>query len=464
VRQRALVGLAFSVPSLSEYNFYEDEIKAMLAELFVDNEKASRELLDTQKQVFYCMNADKDSETIQKDIMPKLTKQSTKFRFGRQIQENEEDKLQDILHPEAEDDAMEQMEKNFERMMDMQKKGADIYFGGFAQMKRYPFFYQLINWFVPFYFEHPALEGVREKFGDNSRISDLLQTGPFCNSDKYSFALSISFVYDNMPDEMKKMLTDNNAMWRDFKPEQNENPAFIRHMYLQDLYRFFRLYPNKECFKNPFVLEKGSGVGFFMHQSAFYYGMELDDCKLELSKFLFKQGRYEELRYFMSYYPDEPYKSEYARLEGLLLFKEEKYREASDKLKEVSDKFPDDEYMHRCLARSCFYNFDYDDSVAQYDLLLKIAPDNIGYALNGAIACLKEAVHTYIYDTAYYDEEFFDELEEEDRVRNAEYCDTMDSYEESIKTDFDYDPDDDAETRIAKKREARYAKAHKNLD
>lgn len=35
-------------------------------------------------------------------------------------------------------------------MMDMREKGVDIYFSGFSQMKRFPFFSSLVNWFVPF--------------------------------------------------------------------------------------------------------------------------------------------------------------------------------------------------------------------------------------------------------------------------------------------------------------------------
>ena len=64
--------------------------------------------------------------------------------------------MEDILHPGASEERMEKLEATYRRMMDMQKQGADIYFGGFSQMKRFPFFYDISNWLVPFYIQHPT--------------------------------------------------------------------------------------------------------------------------------------------------------------------------------------------------------------------------------------------------------------------------------------------------------------------
>ena len=72
--------------------------------------------------------------------------------------ETEEQKLQDILNPDAEERAMEDLEKSYMRMMDMQQKGVDVYFGGFSQMKRFPFFNRASNWFVPYYPRTPRTE------------------------------------------------------------------------------------------------------------------------------------------------------------------------------------------------------------------------------------------------------------------------------------------------------------------
>ena len=51
---------------------------------------------------------------------------------------------------------MEKLEASMKRMNDMQRQGSDVYFGGFSQMKRFPFFSVVANWFMPFYLHHPA--------------------------------------------------------------------------------------------------------------------------------------------------------------------------------------------------------------------------------------------------------------------------------------------------------------------
>ena len=134
-------------------------------------------------QMFYCMDTDRDNETIQREIIPTLMKNNN-FRITRfGIEEKEDDPMDDILHPDAADKAMEELENGIQRMMNMQKAGSDIYFGGFSQMKRFSFFYSISNWFVPFSVEHPELQHVMEKMKGTRFLEILLENGPFCDSD-----------------------------------------------------------------------------------------------------------------------------------------------------------------------------------------------------------------------------------------------------------------------------------------
>ena len=161
IRQRALVGLAFSQPDGDTANIFP-ELTDTLEKLFA-NKNTQRELLELQMQVFYCLNAEKDNSHIQKEIIPTLIKNNNLqiTHFG--IIEKEEDPMQDILHPDKADKAMEDVEKSIQQMMDMQKAGSDIYFGGFSQMKRFPFFYPMSNWLCPFYTEHPDLQSANAR-------------------------------------------------------------------------------------------------------------------------------------------------------------------------------------------------------------------------------------------------------------------------------------------------------------
>lgn len=68
------------------------------------------------------MNAEKDNVTIHKEILPDMIKGSN-LRMGRfGIEEKPNDELNDILHPNADEEAMERVEKSIDRMREMEKK------------------------------------------------------------------------------------------------------------------------------------------------------------------------------------------------------------------------------------------------------------------------------------------------------------------------------------------------------
>ena len=97
--------------------------------------------------------------------------------------------MEDILHPGASEERMEKLEATYRRMMDMQKQGADIYFGGFSQMKRFPFFYDISNWLVPFYIQHPDIQQYVSRMEGNRFLQHIMANNMFCNNDKYSFVI-----------------------------------------------------------------------------------------------------------------------------------------------------------------------------------------------------------------------------------------------------------------------------------
>lgn len=256
VRQRAFVGWALSVGLFPQTLFLE--VNDILDELSGNDSHLSEELLKLQQQVIHCMNADADHQTIQRDIMPNLLKDSH-LRIARFGIEELDDTMEDILHPEVSDQAVEEVEANMKRMLDMQRQGADIYFGGFSQMKRFPFFSTLSNWFQPFYTEHPQLNNILGDRG-NEILQMLFRHGPFCDSDKYSFAIALSQVIHRLPKEMQEMMEAAEVSGMTDAAEDLHSAACLRRMYLQDLYRFFRLHPQRASFYNPFDFSQSNGI------------------------------------------------------------------------------------------------------------------------------------------------------------------------------------------------------------
>ena len=231
-----------------------------LIEDTVADSRCQEELTELQLQLIYCADAEGDRRTIQEEIMPELMKGSNLRVTGHGIEEVEEDPMEDVLNPGASERRMENMEAAMNKMMEMQKQGSDIYFGGFSQMKRFPFFYDICNWFLPFDMSHPAVSKVMKGARWSSLLRKMLDINRFCDSDKYSFVLAFEQVMNQMPDNLMKMLErgEENALLYDMdkgvaNAADMESPAFIRRMYLQGLYRFFMVYSGRSMFRNPFV-------------------------------------------------------------------------------------------------------------------------------------------------------------------------------------------------------------------
>lgn len=401
LRQRALVGLAFSMPTFETDLFPEYQ---SLIDQLLDDEQTRRELLELQLQVIYCMNADNDDLLIRKDIMPNIMK-NQKFRITRDgIEEIDEDTLQDILHPDAEDKAMEELEESIRRMMDMQKSGADIYFGGFSQMKRFSFFYTLSHWFTPFYIQHPALTNVTEKLKGSRFLQVLLDSGPFCDSDKYSFALAMTTVVDHLPENMRDMLDNREAFGPTIDKSEQKSAGYLRRMYLQDLYRFFRLYNQKDdfAFCNPFDYDKNDNRFFFANP--ILSSEKLHDQKLTLGKFLLKRKEHGLLSLLLGSVSDRE-NLDYVMIEALLDMQLGDYEKAQQHFEHILAFTPDNERAMKGMAQSSFSVGDYAMAEHYYEELYKIHPKSVSNALNLSLAYIyhqraEEAV-SMLYELHY---------------------------------------------------------------
>jgi hypothetical protein len=383
LRQRALVGWAFSLDSSLEA-FKETEVE--IANGMTSNEDNCREMVELQKQMIYCSNSKADNDKIQNEIMGNLMK-NPNLKFTKFGIEEKEDKLNEILHPDASDKAMDEMEKTMQQLADMQNAGADIYFGGFSHMKRYPFFYDLSNWFVPFYLEHPSLNRVNEKLKGMSFLQKLMEHGPFCDSDKYSFALAMATTVDMMPVEIREMMNNEDALWGPAPVSDTSSPTYIRRMYLQDFYRFFNLYNDKNDFRNSF-LDNGRDTKIF-----FCYDIlkdtKLQKYTLEFISFLRKRNKdfTKSIQTLLANYQDKNDKK-YLLAEGNLLL-ENGNMNANIPFEQVLASDPENTAALKAMAKYELIYGKASKAVDIYDKLVVIFPDKKIYKINKAIAQIK---------------------------------------------------------------------------
>lgn len=286
VRQRALVGWAFTADGLLD-GFGQGMAERVKADLQADEAMAS-ELVELQMQLVYCMQADADNRTINDEIMPELVDYAKRHQYPGE--QTEDDVLRDIIDPEASEREMERVEQGYRRMMGMQKEGSDIYFSGFAQMKRFPFFSVLSNWFVPFSFDHPGIASLMEgTAGDMVRKMRVMF--PFCNSDWYSFAIACHRSFEHIPEALRERVAETQLpKTSPCQSGQFATPAHIRRGYLQDLYRFFRLFPSRESFVSPFSDTDFMGSDHFL-ASQLYDGTPVRSAahSMDLASFFAKR-------------------------------------------------------------------------------------------------------------------------------------------------------------------------------
>lgn len=385
VRQRALVGWVLAVFEGMDIFPEQDTLIRELCE----NPTITRELLTLQIQFFYSKDAEKDNDKIQRDIMPDIMRNSnlTIGRLG--IIEKEEDAIESILHQDADEKRMEQMEEKVRKMMDMQKQGSDIYFGGFSQMKRFPFFNDMVNWFTPFYLNHPALRPVISKLGDTKFLNTLMERSNFCESDRYSFAFALEQIINQLPSDIKEVIGSDAMLGPLAESDDMEDAISIRRTYLQDLYRFFRLYHTANDFINPF---EDNGKGDFVADTFFFtyksfMGTGLDDVKLRLASHLYKHQQMTELAELLTTFQSaDPL---YAILMGYTNIHMGKAEFAYQFFDYALKAEPDNQWALKGKARAALDAEDYKTAEEVYTELLNLEPGHKNYTMNRCVALLK---------------------------------------------------------------------------
>lgn len=388
VRQRALVGWALCL-NADVARLYP-ELHDMVSEA-VEGDGAADELAELQMQMVFCLRAESDNKIIQSEIMPDLMK-SGNIRITRNgLEEAEDDPMEDVLHPELSEQRMEKLEASMRRMAEMQRQGSDIYFGGFSQMKRFPFFDTVANWFVPFYLEHPGVEGVTDNVRGRRFLLSILSKGPFCDSDKYSFVLGYKTAVGHMPENLLQMMDRGEAMLvgSEMDSEELDTPAFMRRSYLQNLYRFFRVYPRRGEFVNPFDSTQQPRYLFFA--SNLIQQTRAEEKLGEVTAFLLKHRAYDAARLTLQNYRQELRDAQFYLLNGTLLARTHAQQNAgmtdADCYARLLELEPENERAWTGYARAMFAQGDYPTALDYYRRLAERHPEHRRYALNEAV-CL----------------------------------------------------------------------------
>lgn len=388
VKERALVGWVLALHAVGV--MCDDALLDKVITL-VKDPSVIGDLLELQMQLFYCAEAEKDTDKIQRDIMPGIVNNSN-FKLNRfGIVDKDEENMKDILGGSGDaDKAMEDIEKSMDKIKEMQKSGADIYFGGFAKMKRFSFFMPMINWFYPYFHKHPGLHSVADKLNGTRLLEQIVGNCPFCSSDKYSFALSMASIYDQLPDEIKNVLASEEMFKFEMSDSSTGTPSYQRRMYLQDLYRFYKLNDSAKYMDDPFKEQNGLMRGFFF-DDYFLLCDELVQAKQSLARFFMKRRpNGEELNLLFDSYESDDVNDKLTRASFLMQSEDTSgIKKALEIYRELYSLNQYKGAVLHGLTRCLSHLEQYEEACVYSTMLAEKYPEKANYQLNHAIILIK---------------------------------------------------------------------------
>ena len=200
VSQRAFIGLLLA---LYKYDLRLSFYPAILGRLKMLNENPGfkQNLERLIIQLIRSRETEKIQKKIKDEIIPEMIKISPNLKDKINLDSLMDEGLGEDKNPEWEklfEDSPGLMNK-MEEFSELQMEGADVFMGSFSMLKLFPFFNEISNWFMPFFPENPdILTTIDQNDAINSRFIKAINSAPIlCNSDKYSFCLSIQ----NLPPE-----------------------------------------------------------------------------------------------------------------------------------------------------------------------------------------------------------------------------------------------------------------------
>jgi tetratricopeptide (TPR) repeat protein len=404
IAERALTGLLLALFSYDQRLFLYPQLlnrlKAVQGDEFF--------MEDVSAVIFQLLKA-KETEKVTKkfrdEIIPDIIKNAPELgsRLGIKNLFSEDDDDKNPKWKKLFEDSPD-LYKKFEEVSKMQLEGMDIFMSAFGVLKFYPFFHDLSNWFIPFHSGHPVVDQALSKenpaFG-NFFMKGLMESNFICNSDKYSFCLSMGTMMSQQKESMVNMFSSELEAMKELENEEGildsrRKSNSIITQYIQDLYRFFKVYTHRSELDDIFKLNFDFHNKNFMqaivsnddtwkrladfyfsgenYQAAAEVFLKLAQSK-EASQDVFekiaycfeKSGRYEEaLAYYRKAELFDKNRVWNLRRIAQCHWMLQQYDQSVESLKEALQQEPDNNRLHITLANCYLYLKKYDTALHHY--------------------------------------------------------------------------------------------------
>lgn len=376
---RALTGLVIILTANEKRIKYYPALNAALESL-KENTTILKRIETTQIQLLRSRETQKIDKKMREEIIPAMMKNPNigSNKIGIDLIKEMEDEGQ---NPEwkawIEQD---KIKDKIEEMTKWQIEGADVYMSTFSQLKRFPFFNELVNWFRPF---DNVVPQISEILPSNRNISKsilgaICSSRQFCNSDKYSFC----FAFGQVPNEQREMLMQQIDSGEDETHDtSNEVPTekeaeITGNQYIQDLYRFFKLSHFRHDFSDPFTLSLN-----LLESQSLSFLLDRSNSILKTFNYLIEKEYYTEAYNCGVMYEakdcDSRHDAQFYQKMGYSLQKQGEYRKAIDYYTKADIVKPDTLWTIRHMAQCYRLLGEFNNALHYYETAEEIAPENM---------------------------------------------------------------------------------------
>ena len=252
VQLRSLICAMLAMLAHKKRTSSSKAIQTRLAAM-IDTDDFDHDVWGIQLQLARSRNTENVKQRVRNDLIPNIMKMRPDIIDKLKDKESQIIDLSDIeANPEWQQWLDQSgITRKIEEFNAMQIEGSDVFIATFAHLKTFPFFKTLSNWFLPFY---PAHSAVLENLGASKlALADVVQHAPYlCNSDKYSFCLSLGALPESQRSMMSAQLEEQNAALNEARqgelPDERLRRMSIITAFVQDLYRFFKLFSRRREF------------------------------------------------------------------------------------------------------------------------------------------------------------------------------------------------------------------------
>lgn len=385
-----------------------DELLRRKAELWSDSLLHYSQIKEVASSLVRTRDTDRISDKMKTEVIPELIKINPKIlkhlkdkSFESDFQDLEQNpEWEELLHKSGLADKMKELSE-------MQSEGSDVMMVAFSNLKRFPFFNKISNWFIPFDRNNSSVSSLMQE--DLSAIETILDLGGMlCDSDKYSFILSLGTMPEgnrnaalgNLQNQFSHLNEEINSSLSNYTKS-----TFNRSVtnYIRNLYRFMKLFRLCQEFDDPFKRP-------FDFISLPYIGDILDSEEFVslLSEFYFKRGYYSEALPMLEKLEDsESCNAHIYEKTGYCRQMAGDYMAALEDYNKALLFNPESEWLQRKIAFICKKTGDFKNACQHYAKLVEKRPEDVSLIMNLANVCFElennqEALQNY-YRASYLD-------------------------------------------------------------